>query len=73
MAKGEAMPPAVTGQVLALGFTCGCGEEHHFPAYVYAHWDISLQFKCPLCGHQYDVLRGVADLVETPMTEMRRG
>lgn len=46
------------------GFTCkGCGTEHVFPLYVYAHWNESLLFTCPKCSLQYNVRAGVAAAV----------
>jgi len=43
---------------LPKGFTCGCGKEHLYPAYVYAHWDDLLNFKCSTCDAKYAILRG---------------
>lgn len=44
------------------GFTCECGEEHAFNAYVYAHWDIALTHECPKCNRTHTILRGRAFL-----------
>jgi len=44
------------------GFTCECGKQHDYPAYVYAHWDVPLVHTCDKCGRQHDVLRGKATL-----------
>lgn len=49
---------------LAEGFKCKkCGKEHRYPAYVYAHWDISLTHDCE-CGAQHEIRRGQATLVD---------
>jgi len=45
---------------LPKGFTCGCGEYHAFVPYVYAHWDIVLNFECPKCKRKYSIRAGHA-------------
>jgi hypothetical protein len=46
---------------LPKGFTCDCGALHSFPPYVYAHWDVPLQFTCPNCKRCFEVLHGNAE------------
>ena len=47
---------------LAKGFTCECGKEHKYPAYVFAHWRVELVFTCPECQRKYDIYAGTATL-----------
>lgn len=45
----------------AKGFTCktpGCGEQHVFNLYVFAHWDEQLKHKCK-CGALSTIQRGM--------------
>ena len=42
------------------GYTCECGKDHKFPAYVYAHMDIELTHTCT-CGRRHIILRGAAE------------
>lgn len=44
------------------GYTCECGAEHKFPAYVFAHWYEELFHTCDKCGAKHSVLRGHAQL-----------
>lgn len=46
------------------GFTCRCGERHEFPAYVYAHWDMTLTHTCDNCGRRHEVIAGVASEIK---------
>lgn len=46
------------------GVTCKCGKFEKFPAYVYAHWDIPLNYTCPACGQRYVILNGCAEKEE---------
>lgn len=49
---------------LASGYTCArCKEQHKYPAYVYAHWDVSLTHECS-CGAKHEIVRGKATLVD---------
>jgi hypothetical protein len=47
-------------KTLPAGFVCPCGLKHQFPAYVYAHWDVTLHHKCEGCGSASVILRGRA-------------
>lgn len=48
---------------LPKGFTCECGENHDFPAYVHAHWYEVLIHTCKKCQRQHRILRGRATLM----------
>jgi hypothetical protein len=48
------------------GFTCECGEFHHFVGYVYAHWDIRLTHECEKCGAKHSIRLGRAELTRKP-------
>ena len=55
---------------LPTGFTCECGENHEFPAYVFAHYDIPLIHMCHDCGRKHYILSGKATIInDDPMTE----
>lgn len=48
------------GSILPKSYTCKCGAEHTYPAYVFAHWNEILTHTCEKCGAKHDVLRGIA-------------
>lgn len=49
---------------LQKDFKCEtCGKQHHFSAYVFAHWDETLLHTCDGCGAKHDIFRGNAKLV----------
>lgn len=48
----------ITGKRETKGFVCDCGDVHRFPAYVYAHWQDDLTYKCPGCNRIYDICEG---------------
>lgn len=52
------------GPELTAGLKCECGHFEKFPAYVYAHWDLPLNFRCPKCDAWYELLRGGATRID---------
>jgi len=48
---------------IPTGYTCACGENHTYPAYVHAHWYESLIHTCKKCGRRHEILRGRARLM----------
>ena len=49
----------MTTAPLPKGFTCDCGREERYPAYVYAHWNTALTYTCD-CGQKWSLFRGIA-------------
>lgn len=47
-------------QELPTSYKCVCGEEHKFPAYVFAHWDEELAHTCGKCGARHRIVQGKA-------------
>jgi phage FluMu protein Com len=47
-----------TKKELPKTHTCQCGAIHKFCAWVYAHWNEKLTFKCPECKSVSTILRG---------------
>ena len=47
----------------AKGYTCECGTEHTYPAYVHSHWRELLIHTCEKCGRKHEILAGVATLI----------
>jgi len=50
----------------ASGFTCTCGKEHKFPAYVQAHWHDALRHTCSQCGRVHSIHEGSVTLIREP-------
>lgn len=46
------------------GFTCKCGKEHIYPAYVYSHWRERLDHTCDVCNSVHAIIMGSARLVK---------
>jgi hypothetical protein len=40
---------------------CHCGHVEVYPAYVFAHWNETLDFTCPNCKAKWSILRGKAE------------
>jgi hypothetical protein len=58
------------------GIACDCGNFHKFPPYVYAHTRDVLEFTCPVCGQEWEVIRLKAwkkEWVITTKQPRRRG
>ena len=49
-------------KTLPKGFTCECGNQNAYDAYVYAHWDTRLTHECK-CGRIHSIKRGVAKII----------
>jgi hypothetical protein len=45
-----------------------CWKTHHFPAYVFAHWNETLTHECDGCGAKHDILSGYAKLMKAGTT-----
>lgn len=54
------------------GYTCECGTEHEFPAYVYAHWREELVHSCDSCGNKHEIFMGRATLVPAVSKKTRK-
>ena len=49
------------------GYDCQCCKKNHkYPAYVFAHWDVTLTHKCEECDATHEILRGVARMKSLP-------
>ncbi len=55
----------MTKKINDEGYTCKCGTYHKYPAYVYAHWDISLNHTCD-CRRVNVILSGVVRIGDAP-------
>lgn len=42
------------------GYTCTCGKEHKYGAYVFAHWREVLIHTCDACGAKHEIIFGYA-------------
>lgn len=56
---------------LAKGYTCTCGKEHTYPAYVYAHWNIALTHTCE-CGLRWTIMQGIPVIENVPKMSPRK-
>lgn len=45
------------------GYTCKCGRENPFTAYVFAHWDQEVTHVCE-CGLRWAIYAGEAELLK---------
>ena len=45
---------------LPKGFVCACDKFNKFPPWLYAHWDVEVEFTCE-CGRVYRIWMGEAE------------
>lgn len=56
---------AVSDDDLSKGYCCAaCQTYHRFPAWVYAHWEISARHTCGHCGAIHELICGQATQVQ---------
>jgi hypothetical protein len=54
------------------GFNCECGTHYEFSSYVLAHWSMTQQHRCQVCGRVHKLAEGVVSLISGPNKKAAR-